>query len=87
MIVWFKPKLAEDARADLKAFFDEDSFQMIITPNDTMRYQVAATAWTADPQPLGTGHLLGCPRYSEKVFDALRAFREEYRGRGPEAID
>jgi hypothetical protein len=51
-----------------------------------MPFAVAATAWNADPQPLGTGRTLGCPEYNEKVLDALRAFRDEHRGNGPEPI-
>ena len=87
VIVWFKRSLPEDARANLKAFFDEDTYQMLLTPNTTgMPYQVAATAWNRDPAPLGTGRLMGCPRYSDKVFDALRAFREENRSNGPEPV-
>jgi hypothetical protein len=87
VVVWFKRDLSEDARANLKAFFDEDTYQMLLTPNTTgMPYQVAATAWNRDPTPLGTGRLLGCPRYGDKVFDALRAFREENRSNGPEPV-
>ena len=87
VIVWFKRGLPEDARANLKALFDEDTYQMLLTPNTTgMPYQVAATAWNRDPAPLGTGRLLGCPRYNDKVFDALRAFREENRSNGPEPV-
>ena len=51
-----------------------------------MPYDVAATAWNRDPQPGGTGRTLGCPEWNEKVVDALRAFRDEHRGRGPEPI-
>jgi Protein of unknown function (DUF3105) len=87
VVVWFKRDLSEDARANLKAFFDEDTYQMLLTPNTTgMPYQVAATAWNRDPTPLGTGRLLGCPRYGDKVFDALRAFREANRSNGPEVV-
>jgi hypothetical protein len=86
VIVWFKPTLAKDARANLKALFDEDNYQMIITSKSDMPYEVAATAWNAKPAPLGTGQLLGCPRLSDRTFDALRAFREEHRGAGPEPV-
>ena len=86
-IVWFQKELPAEQRANLKALFDEDPYQMVLVPNETdMTYQVAATAWSRDPEPLGTGRLLGCDTYDEKVFDAIRAFKDEHRGNGPEAI-
>ncbi len=43
-----------------------------------MPYEVAATAWT---------QLMGCKRYEgEKTLDAIRNFRDQFRGRGPEAV-
>jgi hypothetical protein len=86
VIIWFKPTLPEQERANLKALFDEDSYQMVLVPNDTMPYEVAATAWNREPEPNGTGRLLGCDTYSDMVFDALRAFKDEHRSNGPEAI-
>jgi hypothetical protein len=86
VITWFKPSLPKSARADLKAFFDDDNYQMLIVPRANMPYDVAATAWSRDPEPNGTGRLMGCPRYSDKVFDALRAFRDEHRSNGPEPV-
>jgi len=87
VIVWFKESLPEEARANLQAFFDEDDYHMVLVPNETnMPFDVAATAWTIDPQPNGTGRLLGCREYSPEVFDALRTFRDEYRDNGPENV-
>ena len=87
VIIWFKRNLPEGQRADLKALFDEDTYQMVITPDPTqMTYQVAATAWNGDPQPNGTGRLLGCPKVSDETFDALRAFKDEHRSNGPEPV-
>jgi hypothetical protein len=86
VVVWFKPNLPKDARANLKAFFDEDTYQMVMAPRSRMEYDVAASAWNKDPTPNGTGRLLACPRYSDKIFDALRLFREENRSNGPEPV-
>jgi hypothetical protein len=86
IIIWFKPTLPKSVRANLKAFFDEDTYQMLLVPHPNMAYEVAATAWGQDPTPNGTGYLLGCKRYNTKIFDALRAFREAHRGKGPEPI-
>jgi Protein of unknown function (DUF3105) len=86
IVIWFKPSLPRAARASLLAFFNEDTYQMVLTPHPDMSYELAASAWGADPTPDGTGYLMGCKRYSPKVFDALRAFREEHRGKGPEPV-
>jgi Protein of unknown function (DUF3105) len=53
-------------------------FDQLLFQNTTrMPYAVAATAWT---------HLVGCPKFNDKVFDALRTFRAKYAGHGPEHI-
>jgi Protein of unknown function (DUF3105) len=84
VIIWFKPSLPEAARANLKAFFDGDQYQMVLVPRAEMPYDVAASAWNREPEPNGTGRLLACPKYSERIFDALAAFREQNRSNGPE---
>jgi hypothetical protein len=86
VIVWFKPSLPKAVRANLKAFFDEDTYQMVMAPRENMPYQIAASAWNRDPTPNGTGRLLACPKYTPAVFDALRAFREANRSNGPEPV-
>ncbi len=85
--VWFKPTAPRQVRADLKALYDRDQgFQALLMPRPDMPYTVAATAWTADPAPLGTGHLLGCRTANAQALEALQAFIEEYRGNGPEPV-
>ena len=51
-----------------------------------MPYAVAETAWNADPEPLGTGRVLGCAKLDDSTWDALQAFIQEHRGNGPEPI-
>jgi hypothetical protein len=76
VIFWFKPDAPPAVRGALKKLYDEDKALVILTPNDQpMPYEVAATAWT---------QLLGCPKYNDRVPDALRAFRDAYRLKGPE---
>lgn len=77
IVIWFQPDLSDDVKADLYALFQEDSPHMILAPRDSMPYEVAATAWT---------HRLGCDRFVRASFDALRAFRERFRDRGPEFV-
>jgi Protein of unknown function (DUF3105) len=86
VIIWAKPSLPAEARKTLRALFEEDDYQLVLTPRADMPYEVAATAWNGDPQPGGTGRTLGCPKWNDEVVDALRAFRDEHRGRGPEPI-
>jgi hypothetical protein len=87
IVIWFKKGLPADARAALKAYYDDDTYQTILTPDESgSDYAVAATAWNAEPEPNGTGRLLGCPSYRAKVFAALEAFKQEHRSRGPENV-
>jgi Protein of unknown function (DUF3105) len=86
VIVWVKPNLPEEERANLKALFDEDTYQMFLVPRADMPYAVAASAWNAEPAPNGTGRLLLCKEFTPEVYDALRAFRDEHRSRGPEPV-
>lgn len=80
LAVQFKKDLPGEVRANLKVFYDKDPFHMMVMPNTTkMPFELAVTAWTRDPQPLGTGHLLGCPKVNDRVYDALAAFRTRYR--------
>jgi hypothetical protein len=75
--IWFSDDLPDGDRDDLKALLDEDPSHMLLLPDETMPYAVAATAWT---------HRIGCKRMSDQVFDALRAFRDAWRDRGPEFV-
>jgi hypothetical protein len=86
VIIWFKPSLPEEQRADLKALYDEDTYQMFLVPRAKMPYAVAATAWNGDPAPNGRGQLMLCDKVTPEIFDALRAFRDEHRSRGPEPV-
>lgn len=86
VIIWVKPSLPEQQRADLRALVDDDPYQMSLVPRRNMPYAVAATAWNRDPEPGGTGRMLVCDEVSDKTFDALQAFRDEHRSQGPEPV-
>ena len=68
------------------ALVEQDGQQMLLVPRSQMPFAVAATAWNAEPGRVGTGRLLGCRSFNLAAYDALRAFRDTHRGRGPEAI-
>jgi Protein of unknown function (DUF3105) len=86
VIIWFKPGLPSEERANLKALYDEDTYQMFLVPRSDMPYAVAATAWNGEPAPNGRGQLLLCNEFTPEIYDALRAFRDEHRSLGPEPV-
>jgi hypothetical protein len=90
VIVQWRDGTPDEVQGSLKALFDEDPVHMILVPDQSgMNYAVAATAWTdadaSGPEP-SYGRLLGCPQANPQVYDAIRAFRDAYRDRGPEYV-
>ncbi len=75
--IQYSPDLPEADQLVLKGVFDESPGGMLLFPNPDMPYEVATTAWT---------QLMGCKHYNERVVDAIRAFRDTYRGQGPEPV-
>jgi Protein of unknown function (DUF3105) len=78
ILIQYSPDLPEDVQMELKGVFDESPQGMLFFPNPDMPYDVAVTAWT---------NLMGCERYEgAATLDAIRDFRDIYRGNGPEQI-
>ena len=78
--VQYKPGTPAATVAQLETFMNEneDGYHMLLFENGTkMPFAVAATAWD---------HQLGCKTMNDKVFDALRAFRQAYIDKGPEVV-
>ncbi len=76
--IQYSPKLSQADQLALKGVFDESPAGMLMFPNEDMPYEVAVTAWT---------QLMGCDRYEGRAtLDAIRDFRETYRGFGPEPL-
>ena len=78
--VQYKPGTPATTVAQLETFMkeNEDGYHMLLFQNETkMPFAVAATAWD---------HQLGCKTMNDKVFDALRTFREAYIDKGPEVV-
>lgn len=86
VIIWVKPSLPEEQRANIRALVEDDSYQMFLVPRANMPHAVAATAWNVDPPPGGTGRMLLCDEVNDATFDALAAFRDEHRSQGPEPV-
>ncbi len=77
IVIHYDPMLPEKDQLALKGVFDEDPEGMVLIPSTGMPYEVASTAWRNG---------LGCKSYSPEALDAIRAFRDEFRGKGPEKI-
>jgi hypothetical protein len=76
--IQYSPDLSEADQLALKGVFDESPDGMLLFPNPDMPYEVATTAWT---------QLMGCKTYEgAATLDAIRDFRDIYRGRGPENV-
>ena len=74
----YDSKLPQADQLELKGLFDADPNGMLMFPNSELDGAIAASAWT---------QLLSCPDYEgEATLRALAAFRDAYRGQGPEAI-
>ena len=57
---------------------EDEGYHMLLYENTTdMDAQIAATAWT---------HSLTCDEMNDKVFDAIRTFRDRYIDKGPETV-
>lgn len=57
---------------------ENGGYRMLLYENTTeMPFAVAATAWVQQ---------LGCPQVNDRVFDALRTFRDRYIDKGPEQV-
>ena len=78
--IQYKPGTPAHTEQQLESLYDQldGGYHMLLFQNTThMPYAVAATAW---------GHLLGCPKMNDRVFDALRTFRAAYIDKGPEIV-
>jgi hypothetical protein len=78
VIIQYSPDLSEEDQLALKGVFDADRPGVDLFPDPDMPYDVAVSAWT---------QLMTCETFEgAATLDAIRAFRDAYRGRGPEAI-
>jgi hypothetical protein len=78
IIIQYRPDLPEEDQLALKGVFDEQPNGILLYPNADMPYDVAVTAWT---------QLVGCETFEgAETLDVIRAFRDQYLGRGPEAV-
>jgi hypothetical protein len=84
IILQYKPGTPKRVIGQLQTLFEEKvkggpaGYHMVLLQNNTkMPYQVAAVAWRG---------YIGCNAVDDKTWDALRAFRDAYVDKGPEAV-
>jgi hypothetical protein len=78
VIIQYSPDLPEEDQLALKGVFDEQPEGILLFPDGEMPYDVAVTAWT---------QLVGCESFDgQATLDVVRTFRDQYLGRGPEAV-
>ena len=78
IVVQYRAGLPRRTLRQLVALYEESPEHVLLVENATrMPCDVAATAW---------GQGLLCPRVNRNTFDAIRAFRDAFRDRGPEPV-
>ena len=84
ILLMYKPKTPSAQIAQLQNLFNEpvldsgNGYHSVLMQNNTnMPFAVAAVAWR---------HYVGCPEFTPKSIDALRAFREAYVDTAPEQV-
>ena len=88
-MIWWGPKVPASTVNQLAKFYDQQSDGVFGTPYAGLGNKIALTAWTGDPTKYyrngyyGIGHIAVCPAFNQKAF---AAFRDAYRGKGPEGI-
>lgn len=81
--IQYRPGTTKHRIDQLETLFNEEvngsrGYHQLVFENIThMPYAVAATAWT---------RLLGCPKWNNGIFDAIRDFRQAFLDKGPEFI-
>jgi hypothetical protein len=92
VIVWWGSKVTPGTVSKLHDWYAEEPDGSFGTPYPSLGGKVAITAWTGDPAQYqlngyyGQGHIGICPGYTSATMAAFKAFRNLYRGHGPEGI-
>ena len=89
VVIWWGPKVPPATIDQLRRSTARARTAMFGTPYAKLGNKIALTAWTGDPAKYyrngyyGMGHIAICPKFDETAF---KAFRDAYRGKGPEGI-
>ena len=80
--VWVSPAAPGATLAGIRALYDEDPYHVVVTPQPGLQEDVALSAWEAEKR----GRILRCAEVTDKSWDAMRAFKEQYRDKAPEFV-
>jgi hypothetical protein len=93
VVLWWGPQTPSSQVDKLQTFYSSSPNSMFGTPVGTidgksLGSKVAITAWTGDPTTYqqsdwGQEHVAVCPQFDQQAFTA---FRDAFRGKGPEGI-
>jgi hypothetical protein len=92
IVLWWGSGVSQKTVEQLNDLYSEDSTGMFGTPLAGLGSKVAVSAWTGDPSRygrngyFGEGHLAVCPTWDSATRKAFVAFRDAYRGKGPEGV-
>ena len=97
IVLWYGPEIPDAERRALTDFYNENPNGIVVTPLDpspklvkfpqhtNLTTQIALTAWTASVEggriEESRGVVAICPRFDRSAFTA---FRDQFRGKGPE---
>lgn len=86
VVVWYGPRVPEAQVNELRDFYNESPNAMLVTPLPELGRRIAMTAWVAPPT--GDETTDGGKRLmmDSVDLDAMRLFRDEFRGKGPEPV-
>ena len=82
VVVWVRPDASEELLGQIKALYDEDPYHVLVVPRSELKEAVAVSAWGAPDN----GHILRCAEPNDQMWDAIRAFKEQYRDKAPEFV-
>jgi hypothetical protein len=82
IVVWVRPDASEELLGQVKALYDEDPYHVIVVPRSELKEPVAVSAWQSPDK----GHILHCAKPNDQMWDAIRAFKELRRDKGPEFV-
>lgn len=83
VVIWFQPDLPQRRVSQLETLFAEpfagqpEGYKQLLVDDADIPGQVAATSW---------GQQMVCRRFTDRTFDALRAFRARFVDKAPEDI-
>ena len=92
VVLWWGPDVPQKTVEQLNELYSDDSTGMFGTPLAGLDSKVAVSAWTGDPSRygrdgyFGAGHVAVCPAWDSATRKAFVAFRDTYRGDGPEGV-